>query len=185
MSAALRRLVGILARSKSSVIFVNRLIATGSNEHKESPGGKALKHYASIRLRMERGVWPRRGSDIIGLRGDVRVVKNKLAAPLRVAEFDLLYDEGISREGELLDLGTDLGVITKSGAYYSYGDIRLGHGRDTASRFLKENRSFAQEIEAEVAGRSNIPNALGSAAFSPKFPGVFATQVLQSPPAPL
>lgn len=127
MSTALRRLVCIIARSKSSVIFVNRLIATGSNEHKESPGGKALKHYASIRLRMERGVWPRRGSDIIGLRGDVRVVKNKLAAPFRVAEFDLLYDEGISREGELLDLGTDLGVITKSGAYYSYGDIRLGH----------------------------------------------------------
>jgi len=109
-----------------------------------TPGGRALKFYACVRLDVRRVEAIRVGPTFIGNRIKVGVTKNKVAPPFRIAEFDLLYDAGISREGELLDLGTDVGVITKSGAYYSYEEVRVGHGRYAARRFLKENRGLAE-----------------------------------------
>ncbi len=159
MSQALRKLCGAIKKSNTSVVFTNQLrmrIGIPFGNPETTPGGRALKFYACVRLDIRSVQAIKDGPDFIGNRTRVRVTKNKVAPPFRVAEFDLLYDEGISREGELLDLGTDLGVISKSGAYYSYGEIRLGHGRDAARGFLRENRGLAEEIQTEIAERSNI-----------------------------
>lgn len=153
MSQALRKLTGAISRSRTAVIFTNQIrekvgVMFGSPE--VTPGGRALKFYASIRMDIRRVETIKQGNEMIGSRTRVKVIKNKLAPPFREAEFDILYGEGISREGNILDLASDLDIITKSGAWYSFGDIRLGQGRDNAREFLKENPDLTDEIELRV-----------------------------------
>lgn len=153
MSQALRKLTGAISRSRTAVIFTNQIrekvgVMFGSPE--VTPGGRALKFYASIRMDIRRIETLKQGNEMIGSRTRVKVIKNKVAPPFREAEFDILYGEGISREGNLLDLASDLDIVTKSGAWYSYGDTRLGQGRDNAREFLKANPDLANEIELLV-----------------------------------
>src|SRR5690606_30113063 len=151
MSQALRKLTGAISRSRTAVIFTNQIrekvgVMFGSPE--VTPGGRALKFYASIRMDIRRVETLKQGNETVGSRTRVKVIKNKVAPPFREAEFDILYGEGISREGNILDLASELDIVTKSGAWYSYGDIRLGQGRENAREFLKENPDLADEIEA-------------------------------------
>lgn len=153
MSQALRKLTGAISRSRTAVIFTNQIrekvgVMFGSPE--VTPGGRALKFYASIRMDIRRIETLKQGNEMIGSRTRVKVIKNKVAPPFREAEFDILYGEGISREGNILDLASELDIVTKSGAWYSYGDIRLGQGRDNAREFLRENSDLANEIELLV-----------------------------------
>ena len=153
MSQALRKLSGAINQSRTAVVFTNQIrqkIGVYFGNPETTPGGLALKFYASIRLDMRRIQSIKSGSEIIGNRVRVRAVKNKVAAPFRTAEFDIMYDEGISKSGDILDLGTNLDVITKRGAFYSYGDIRLGQGRENAKVFLKQNQELSNEIENAV-----------------------------------
>ncbi|MFO7318866.1 MAG: recombinase RecA [Limnochordia bacterium] len=169
MSQALRKLTGAISRSRTAVIFTNQIrekvgVMFGSPE--VTPGGRALKFYASIRMDIRRVETLKQGNETVGSRTRVKVIKNKVAPPFREAEFDILYGEGISREGNILDLASELDIVTKSGAWYSYGDIRLGQGRENAREFLKENPDLADEIEAlvrkaaglPVPGEGNVPN---------------------------
>jgi len=153
MSQALRKLSGSISRSKTIVVFINQIrqrigIAYGNPE--TTTGGTALKFYSSVRLDIRRIGQLKQGANIIGSRVRVKVVKNKLAPPFRQAEFDIMYGEGISREGELLDLGLKLGVIEKIGAWYSYQDERLGQGRENSKAFLKAHPEIAKEIEEKI-----------------------------------
>jgi len=153
MSQALRKLSGSISRSKTIVVFINQIrqrigIAYGNPE--TTTGGTALKFYSSVRLDIRRIGQLKQGANIIGSRVRVKVVKNKLAPPFRQAEFDIMYGEGISREGELLDLGLKLGVVEKIGAWYSYQDERLGQGRENSKAFLKGHPEIAQEIEEKI-----------------------------------
>src|SRR4030088_142045 len=150
MSQALRKLTGAISRSRTTVIFTNQLrekvgVMFGSPE--ATPGGRALKFYASVRLDIRRIDSIKHGTDVVGSRGKVKVVKNKVAPPFRIAEFDIMYNEGISKEGGLIDLAVELGLVKKSGAFFSYGETRLGQGRENAREFLKKNPEMAQEIE--------------------------------------
>src|ERR671928_932733 len=150
MSQALRKLTGAIARSKASVIFINQLrmkIGVMFGNPETTPGGRALKFYASVRLDVRRIDSIKQGTDVVGSRVKVKVVKNKVAPPFRVAEFDIMYNEGISKEGGLLDLAVELGIAKKTGAFFSYGETRLGQGRENARDFLKKNTEIAQEIE--------------------------------------
>lgn len=153
MSQALRKLAGAISKSKTTAIFINQLrekvgIVYGNPE--VTPGGRALKFYASVRLEIKRIESIKQGTELIGNRTRVRVVKNKVAPPFRQAEFDIMYGEGISREGCLVDLGSDIDVIQKSGSWYSYGDERLGQGRENAKDFLKQNPEIATTVEEAV-----------------------------------
>ncbi len=153
MSQALRKLSGSISRSRAIVVFINQIrqrigIAYGNPE--TTTGGTALKFYSSVRLDIRRIGQLKQGANIIGSRVRVKVVKNKLAPPFRQAEFDIMYGEGISREGELLDLGLKLGVVEKIGAWYSYQDERLGQGRENSKAFLKGHPEIAQEIEEKI-----------------------------------
>ncbi|MHC1750467.1 MAG: recombinase RecA [Cellulosilyticaceae bacterium] len=153
MSQALRKLTGIVNKSKCTVIFINQLrekvgIVFGSNE--TTTGGRALKFYASVRLDVRKIETLKQSNEFIGSRTRVKVVKNKVAPPFQQAEFDIMYGEGISREGDVLDLATNVDIVNKSGAWYSYGDIRLGQGRENSKIYLKENPEVASEIEAAV-----------------------------------
>ena len=153
MSQALRKLTGAISRSRTCLIFTNQLrekigVLFGSPE--TTTGGRALKFYASVRLDIRRVDSIKRGTDIVGSRVKVKVVKNKVAPPFRVAEFDILYDAGISREGGLLDLGVELGLVKKAGAFLSYGDCRLGQGRENARDFLKLHPEIAYTIDGEI-----------------------------------
>jgi recombination protein RecA len=150
MSQALRKLVGAIKRSNTAVIFTNQLrmkigIMFGNPE--TTTGGNALKFYAAVRLDIRPMEAIKQGGEVIGTRTRVRVKKNKLAPPFKTAEFDIVYNEGISKSGDVLDLGTEVGVVEKKGAYYTYGEMRLGQGRENAKAFLKEH----PEIMAEVA----------------------------------
>jgi recombination protein RecA len=153
MSQALRKLSGAINKSKTAAIFINQLrekvgIMFGNPE--TTPGGRALKFYSSIRLDVRRVETLKQGTDMLGNRTRVKVVKNKVAPPFKQAEFDIMYGEGISKEGSILDIAAAQDIITKSGAWYSYGDIRIGQGRENARQFLKDNKEIAQEIEQRV-----------------------------------
>lgn len=153
MSKALRKLTGVVNKTHTAVIFINQLrekigIMFGNPE--TTPGGRALKYYSSVRLDIRKIDNIKEGTEIIGSRTRVRVVKNKVAPPFKSAEFDIMYGKGISREGSILDLGTDTGVIVKSGSWYSYKDERIGQGRENAKIFLMQNPDITNEIENQV-----------------------------------
>ena len=153
MSQALRKLTAAIGRSGTAVVFINQLrekvgIMFGNPE--VTPGGRALKFYSSIRLDLRRIETIKQGNSVVGSKVRAKVVKNKVAPPFRTAEFDIMFDSGISKEGNIVDLGIELGTITKSGAFFSYGDIRLGQGRENAKDYLKKNPELAREIEKQV-----------------------------------
>ena len=157
MSQALRKLTSAIHRSHTAVVFINQLrekvgITYGSPE--VTPGGRALKFYSSVRIDLRRIESIKQGSEITGTRVRARVVKNKVAAPFRVAEFDIMFNLGISKMGDLLELGSTMGVIKKSGAFYSYGDTRLGQGRENSKEFLTQHPEIADSIEARLRGQS-------------------------------
>jgi recombination protein RecA len=153
MSQALRKLTGNIKRSNCLVVFINQIrmkigVMFGSPE--TTTGGNALKFYASVRLDIRRVGSIKKGEEVIGNETKVKVVKNKVAPPFKQAEFDILYGEGVSREGEIIDLGAQHGIIDKSGAWYSYGGNRIGQGKDNVRTYLKENPALAAEIEAKI-----------------------------------
>ncbi|AHY46711.1 protein RecA [Rubrobacter radiotolerans] len=163
MSQALRKLSGSLSRSQTTAIFINQLrekigVMFGSPE--TTPGGRALKFYSSVRLDVRRIGALKAGNETVGNQTKVTVRKNKVAPPFKVVEFDIMYGEGISREGSLLDVGIEHGVIQKSGAWFAYGDERIGQGRENARKFLKENPEVTDRIVSEVYGKLGLEPAL-------------------------
>ncbi|HEX8617042.1 MAG TPA: recombinase RecA [Thermoanaerobaculia bacterium] len=153
MSQAMRKLTAILAKSKTSMIFINQIrekIGVMFGNPETTTGGRALKFYSSVRLDIRRTNQIKEGDEVVGSRVKVKVVKNKVAAPFRQAEFDVGYGEGISKTGELLDIGIENKIIEKSGSWFSYGDVRLGQGRENAKLFIKENVDLSSEIEGKV-----------------------------------
>ncbi len=153
MSQALRKLTGNIKRSNTLVIFINQIrmkIGVMFGNPETTTGGNALKFYASVRLDIRRIGAIKRGDEVVGNETRVKVVKNKVAPPFRQTEFDILYGEGVSREGEIIDLGVKQGIVEKSGAWYSYGKERIGQGKDNVRKFLKENPAMANEIDAKV-----------------------------------
>ncbi len=155
MSQALRKLTGAISTSNTAVVFTNQLrekIGVMFGNPETTSGGKALKFYASVRLDIRRIDSIKQGTDVMGSRTRVKVVKNKVAPPFRVAEFDIMYSEGISREGGLIDLGLDMGLVKKSGAWFTIGDIRLGQGRENAKEFLRQNSDVATALDDQIRG---------------------------------
>lgn len=164
MSQALRKLAGVLNKSKTAIIFINQLrekvgIMFGNPE--TTPGGRALKFYASVRLDIRRIENIKQDGEVIGNRTRVKVVKNKVAPPFREAEFDILYGEGISKEGSILDLAVNLNIIDKSGAWFSYNNAKIGQGRENVKKYLKENPEVLAEIEEKI--RDNYSKAFEQA----------------------
>jgi recombination protein RecA len=158
MSQALRKLTGAISNSNCAVIFTNQLrdkIGVMFGNPETTAGGKALKFYASVRLDIRRTDSIKLGQDVVGNRTRVRVLKNKVAPPFKTAEFDIMYSEGISREGGLLDLGLEMGLVKKSGAWFTVGDIRLGQGRENAKEFLRQNSDVAFAIEEQIRNNMN------------------------------
>ena len=157
MSQALRKLTGAISKSKTCVVFINQIrekIGVMFGNPETTTGGRALKFYATIRMDVRRTETLKQGQDMIGNRTKVKVVKNKVAPPFKQAEFDIMYGEGISREGSIVDIGTDMDIIAKSGAWYSYNGERLGQGRENVKDFLKQHPDIAAEIEKRI--RANI-----------------------------
>ena len=157
MSQALRKLTSTIHHSKTAVVFINQIrekigVMYGSPE--VTPGGRALKFYSSVRIDLRRTESIKQGSEVIGSRVRARIVKNKVAAPFRVAEFDIMFNQGISKMGDMLELGVASGVVKKSGAFYSYGETRLGQGRENAKDFLSQHPEIADSIESRVRGQS-------------------------------
>ncbi len=172
MSQALRKLTGSIHRSRTCLIFTNQLrekIGVMFGNPETTTGGRALKFYASVRLDIRRIDSVKMGTDVVGSHVKVKVVKNKVAPPFRVAEFDIMYNAGISREGSLIDLGVELGLVKKSGAFFSYGETRLGQGREHAREFLKSNPELAGQIEGEIRRQT-----LTGGKYQPETPAVDA-----------
>ncbi len=174
MSQALRKLAGSLSKSNTTCIFINQLrekvgVMFGSPE--TTSGGRALKFYASVRIDIRRIDSIKQGTDIVGNRVRAKVVKNKVAPPFRQAEFDIMYGEGISKEGSLVDLGVEEGVVAKSGAWFTYGEERLGQGRESAKEYLREHTDIRDEIESKIRELLQIPepdaSSTGPAAAEP------------------
>ncbi len=167
MSQALRKLTAVISKSRTTAIFINQIrekIGVLFGNPETTPGGRALKFYSSVRLDVRKAENIKQGQENIGARTRVRIVKNKLAPPFRQAEFDIIYGEGISREGSLLDVGVVHNVITRTGTWYSYGDIRMGQGKEAGRTYLKEHPEAAAEIEEKVrsllrAGNVKAENA--------------------------
>ncbi|MEM9553891.1 MAG: recombinase RecA [Acidobacteriota bacterium] len=160
MSQALRKLTSIVAKSRTTLVFINQIrekigVMFGSPE--TTTGGRALKFYSSVRIDIRRIASLKDGDQVVGSRSKIKVVKNKTAAPFRQAEFDIDYNEGISRSGELVDLGVDHKFVIKSGSWYAYGDVRLGQGRENAKRFLRENPELADELETKLRAEMGMP----------------------------
>ena len=166
MSQALRKLTSVVHKMGSTVIFINQIRmkigGMGYGTPETTTGGNALKFYSSVRIDVRRIATLKQGEDPVGNRVRVKVVKNKVAPPFKQAEFDIMFGEGISREGELMDYGVKLDIIDKSGAWFSYGSTKLGQGRENAKAFLKENEAVAAEIENKI--RENIGDALSGSA---------------------
>lgn len=163
MSQALRKLAGSINKSKCVAIFINQLrekvgIMFGNPE--TTPGGRALKFYSSVRLDVRKIDSIKQGEDVVGNRTRVKVIKNKVAPPFKQAEFDIMYGEGISRQGNVLDVGVREEIVQKSGAWFSYNDIRLGQGRENAKQFLKDNPDTLIEIENKIRGKYKLPLAI-------------------------
>ncbi|KUK83857.1 MAG: Protein RecA [Pelotomaculum thermopropionicum] len=159
MSQALRKLTGVISKSRTTVIFINQIrekvgVIYGSPE--TTTGGRALKFYATIRLEVRKQESIKQGTDIIGNRTRVKVVKNKVAPPFKKADFDIMYGKGISKEGNILDIAVALKIINKSGVWYSYGDSRLGQGRENVKEYLKEHPEITGEIELKIRQSLNI-----------------------------
>jgi len=158
MSQALRKLTAVVSKSKSTAIFINQVrekIGVMFGNPEVTPGGRALKFYSSVRLDVRRIENIKQGTQTIGARTRIRVVKNKLAPPFKEAEVDIIFGEGISKEGSLLDVGVETGIVTRTGTWYSYGDVRLGQGKENSRQFLRENPEISQEIEAKVRALLN------------------------------
>ena len=156
MSQALRKLTGIISKSKTTVIFINQIrmkIGVMFGNPETTTGGNALKFYASVRLDIRRIGQIKSGEEIIGNRTKVKVVKNKIAPPFRIAEFDIMYNEGISRTGDVLDLAVQHGIVGKSGAWFDYADAKIGQGREASKDYLKDNPKILAEIEAKVRAK--------------------------------
>ncbi len=153
MSQALRKLTAIVARSKTCFIFINQLrekIGVFIGNPETTTGGRALKFYASMRIDVRKLAVLKEGDSVVGSRAKVKIVKNKMAPPFREAQFDIIFGEGISKEGDLVDTGFETGILEKTGTWYSYKGERLGQGRDNVKKLLKENKALAAQIEAEV-----------------------------------
>jgi recombination protein RecA len=153
MSQALRKLSGAINKSKTIAIFINQIrekIGVMFGNPETTPGGRALKFYSTVRLEVRRAETLKQGTEMIGNRTKIKVVKNKVAPPFRVAEVDIMYGEGISKEGEIVDIGSELDILQKSGSWYSYNDERVGQGRENAKQFLRENPDIRQKIEMQI-----------------------------------
>ncbi|MCY9223400.1 recombinase RecA, partial [Bacillus licheniformis] len=153
MSQALRKLSGAINKSKTIAIFINQIrekVGVMFGNPETTPGGRALKFYSSVRLEVRRAEQLKQGNDVMGNKTKIKVVKNKVAPPFRTAEVDIMYGEGISKEGEIIDLGTELDIVQKSGAWYSYQEERLGQGRENAKQFLKENKDILLMIQEQI-----------------------------------
>ena len=173
MSQALRKLTAAISRSNTSVVFINQIrekvgVVFGNPE--VTPGGRALKFYSSVRIDLRRVEAIKHGSEMVGNRVRARVVKNKVAPPFRTAEFDIMFNYGISKEGDLVDLGTDMGILRKTGSFYSYGDLRLGQGREQSKTFLREHPETAGELEEKIRAFTTQSTA---------FPEVAPAEVLE------
>ncbi|HQP93969.1 MAG TPA: recombinase RecA, partial [Thermoanaerobaculia bacterium] len=167
MSQALRKLTAIVAKSKTCLIFINQIrekIGVMFGNPETTTGGRALKFYSSVRVDIRRVAALKDGDTFTGSRVKVKIVKNKVAAPFRQAEFDLDYGEGISRTGEILDLGLDHKLVSKSGAWFNCGEIRLGQGRENAKQFLRDNPELADELEGKIRAALGLPAAPAEAA---------------------
>ncbi|MFU0823866.1 recombinase RecA [Clostridium sp.] len=165
MSQALRKLTGSINKSKCATIFINQLrekVGVMFGNPETTPGGRALKFYASVRLDVRKIDTIKQGDEFLGSRTRVKVVKNKVAPPFKQAEFDIMYGSGISYEGNVLDVGVDNGIVEKSGAWFSYKDIRLGQGRENAKQFLRENVNILFEIENQIRNKQGLPQRMNN-----------------------
>ncbi|MFD0698309.1 recombinase RecA [Paenibacillus sp. GCM10027628] len=164
MSQALRKLSGAINKSKVIAIFINQLrekVGVMFGNPETTPGGRALKFYSSVRLDVRRVETIKQGNDMVGNRTRIKVVKNKVAPPFKQAEIDIMYGEGISREGSIIDIATEMDIVNKSGAWYSFEGERLGQGRENAKQFLKENKGIADTIELKIRDNSNLIKVTG------------------------
>ncbi|MED1786572.1 recombinase RecA [Brevibacillus laterosporus] len=174
MSQALRKLSGAINKSKTITIFINQLrekVGVMFGNPETTPGGRALKFYASVRLDVRKAEGIKQGNDVVGTKTKIKVVKNKVAPPFKVAEVDIMYGEGISREGSILDIGAELDIVAKSGAWYAFNDERLGQGRENAKQFLKENPAIAAQIDQKIREYYSLnPNSIpeGEAVLDPE-----------------
>jgi recombination protein RecA len=162
MSQALRKLTGTISKTNCTVFFINQLrekIGVMFGNPETTTGGNALKFYASVRLDIRRSSQIKDGDNVIGNRTKVKVVKNKVAPPFKTAEFDIMYGEGVSKTGEILDLAVEFEIIKKSGSWFSYGDTKLGQGRDAVKVLIKDNPELADELEVKIKARIKENNA--------------------------
>jgi recombination protein RecA len=167
MSQALRKLTGAISKSRTTAIFINQIrekVGVMFGNPETTPGGRALKFYASVRLEVRKTETLKQGTDVVGSRTRVKVVKNKVAPPFKQADFDIMYGEGISREGTIIDIGSDMDIIEKSGAWYSYNGERLGQGRENAKDYLREHKDITREIENKIRQALNVGEVNNTAA---------------------